>query len=83
MRKSQGHQRAESVRFVDDGLHIREVLDILVGREARVADNAVKLCMGLLLHMRVGGEYQDQIVQEASAGLCTSFVESAAKETER
>ena len=83
MRKGQRHERSETVRLVDDGLHIGEVLSILVRRKARVADDVVKLCMRLFLHMRVRSQNEDQIVQEASAGLCTSFVESAAKETER
>ena len=59
MRKSQGHQRAETVRLVDDGLHIREMLGILVCRKARVADDLVKLRMRLFLYLRVGSEHKN------------------------
>ena len=40
-------------------LHIGQVLDILVRRKARVADDVVKLCMRLFLHMRVRSQYEN------------------------
>lgn len=57
----------------NDGLTIRQVLDIFQYRSPIVSDDTINLLLGLLLGFRVGNEREDKGLEKRGSGIRSAF----------